>query len=226
MSLSSIVIKVKYGETLRRISPSVHDKKHYLDFFMLKEKIRSLLGFGPNAMFNMTYEDEDGDVVTLANDDDLRDVMQQSLDPLRITVKLTYGNSGSNPPGGSYPGPMKFPHNSYHPPPQKPFHPPPPPPPKPFHAPPQKPFQQPPLTPYQQPPLNSYQQQQQQLQLQQQLIQCQQRQQQLQSQLLAMNLSPVLLEPPPPPPFQTMSAPPFNRMNEGRADSSASTDSF
>ncbi|MFS7999442.1 putative PB1 domain, Zinc finger, ZZ-type, UBA-like superfamily, immunoglobulin-like protein [Helianthus anomalus] len=36
----------------------------------------------------MTYVDEDGDDVTLADDSDLHDAVQQSLNPLRITVNL------------------------------------------------------------------------------------------------------------------------------------------
>lgn len=38
----------------------------------------------------MTYVDEDGDMVNLAADDDLDDVVKQSLNPLRITVNLKY----------------------------------------------------------------------------------------------------------------------------------------
>nr|XP_043618014.1 protein JOKA2-like [Erigeron canadensis] len=36
----------------------------------------------------MKYVDEDGDLVMLASDDDLHDIVLQSLNPLRITVKL------------------------------------------------------------------------------------------------------------------------------------------
>ncbi|GJX20438.1 protein NBR1 [Tanacetum coccineum] len=56
---------------------------------MLKEKIRRLLSFGSNVVFTMTYADEDGDMVILATEDDLRDILPQSLNPLRITKPKT-----------------------------------------------------------------------------------------------------------------------------------------
>ncbi|KAI3759429.1 hypothetical protein L6452_07238 [Arctium lappa] len=93
MASSSIVIKVKFGETLRRFSALIHDKKLALDVVMLREKIRSLFGFDSDVDFTLTYVDEDGDEVTLADDDDIHDVVRQSLNPLRITVKLNNGKS-------------------------------------------------------------------------------------------------------------------------------------
>lgn len=93
MASSSIVIKVKFGETLRRFSAVIHDKKLALDVVMLREKICSLFGFDSDVDFSLTYVDEDGDEVTLADDDDIHDVVRQSLNPLRITVKLNNGKS-------------------------------------------------------------------------------------------------------------------------------------
>lgn len=94
MASSSIVIKVKFGETLRRFSASINDKKLVLDIVALRAKIRSLFSFNPDVDFTLTYVDEDGDAVTLADDDDLRDVVGQSLNPLRISVTLKNGNPG------------------------------------------------------------------------------------------------------------------------------------
>lgn len=68
---------------------------------MLKEKICGLFGFGSDVEFTMTYVDEDGDVVTLATNDDLNDVVRQSLNPIKINVKLNNVNIvGSNGPPG------------------------------------------------------------------------------------------------------------------------------
>ncbi|XAR67974.1 hypothetical protein NMG60_11002938 [Bertholletia excelsa] len=86
---SSIVIKVKHGNTLRRFNAYVNeDGKLDLDIARLKEKVLGLFSFSPSADFSLTYVDEDGDVVTLVDEEDLHDVMRQSLNPLRITVKL------------------------------------------------------------------------------------------------------------------------------------------
>jgi len=49
----------------------------------LREKILNLFNFPADCDLALTYIDEDGDVVTLADDDDLRDVMRQNLKFLR-----------------------------------------------------------------------------------------------------------------------------------------------
>ncbi|GJW35018.1 protein NBR1 [Tanacetum coccineum] len=87
--------EVKYGETLRRFTSSVDENKLALDIAMLRSKIRTLFAFDSNVEFTMTYVDEDGDSVTLADDDDVRDVVRQSLNPLRITVTLNNGSNGN-----------------------------------------------------------------------------------------------------------------------------------
>lgn len=55
----------------------------------LRAKIATAFKFGPDADFILTYTDEDGDVVMLDDDDDLRDAaLRQKLNPLRIAVQL------------------------------------------------------------------------------------------------------------------------------------------
>ncbi|KAM3374607.1 protein JOKA2 isoform X1 [Capsicum galapagoense] len=85
---SSIVIKVKYGETLRRFNARVADDKLGLNIDGLKDKIFQLFNFPPDSELTLTYIDEDGDVVTLVDDEDLLDITRQDLDPLRISVRL------------------------------------------------------------------------------------------------------------------------------------------
>ncbi|KAJ4850884.1 hypothetical protein Tsubulata_007129 [Turnera subulata] len=86
---SSLVIKVKYGGTLRRFNAPVAENGQLdLDKDALRAKIVDLFGFPLDADFTLTYIDEDGDVVTLVDDDDLRDVMKQQLKFLRLNVQL------------------------------------------------------------------------------------------------------------------------------------------
>ncbi|KAL6579803.1 hypothetical protein OROMI_007827 [Orobanche minor] len=92
---SSVVIKVKYGDTLRRFSTQIVQGELNLNMDGLREKIISLFSFDPDTELVLTYIDEDEDVVTLASDDDLRDAVKQELDPLRITVNL---NAEKNAP--------------------------------------------------------------------------------------------------------------------------------
>ncbi|GER27068.1 hypothetical protein STAS_02748 [Striga asiatica] len=92
---SSVVIKVKYGDSLRRFSAQIVGDE--LNFTMdgLQKKILSLFSFDANAELMLTYVDEDGDIVTLADDEDLRDVVKQDLNPLRITVKVNSSSSST-----------------------------------------------------------------------------------------------------------------------------------
>jgi next to BRCA1 gene 1 protein len=55
----------------------------------LRARIDTAFKFGPDVDFVLTYTDEDGDIVMLDDDDDLRDAaLRQRLNPLRITVQL------------------------------------------------------------------------------------------------------------------------------------------
>ncbi|KAJ9559560.1 hypothetical protein OSB04_004720 [Centaurea solstitialis] len=91
-----IVIKVKFGDKLRRFNALIHNEEFNFDMAILREKICSLFDFTPDVDFTLTYVDEDGDVVTLCDDDDLHDVASQCLDPLRITINLNTENLGGS----------------------------------------------------------------------------------------------------------------------------------
>ncbi|KAH6806685.1 hypothetical protein C2S51_031516 [Perilla frutescens var. frutescens] len=91
----SVVIKVKYGDMLRRFNAPIVDDKLFLDVVGLREKILSLFSFAPDTDLLLTYVDEDGDVVALVDDDDLRDVVKQGLNPLRVTVKVNDDKHGN-----------------------------------------------------------------------------------------------------------------------------------
>ncbi|PKI59089.1 protein JOKA2 isoform X2 [Punica granatum] len=84
---STLVIKVQYGDTLRRFNARVNGNENLdLDMLGLKAKIFSLFDFPTDTDVTLTYIDEDGDIVTLVDDDDLRDVMRQNLKFLKIIV--------------------------------------------------------------------------------------------------------------------------------------------
>ncbi|KAK9668887.1 hypothetical protein RND81_13G094200 [Saponaria officinalis] len=54
----------------------------------LRPTVCSLFNSAYDADFRLTYKDEDDDLVTLVDDEDLRDVVRQGLDPVKITVHL------------------------------------------------------------------------------------------------------------------------------------------
>ncbi|RZC93348.1 hypothetical protein C5167_026106 [Papaver somniferum] len=86
---SNLVIKVKYGDMLRRFTVTVN-ANGILDMGMagLTAKICSLFKFNFVDDITLTYTDEDKDVITLVDDEDLHDVIGQRLNPLRINVLL------------------------------------------------------------------------------------------------------------------------------------------
>uniref|UniRef100_A0A7N0RAE0 Uncharacterized protein n=1 Tax=Kalanchoe fedtschenkoi TaxID=63787 RepID=A0A7N0RAE0_KALFE len=96
---STLVIKVKCGDTLRRFNAYVGENGGLvLSMEQLREKIRSLFNLGVADDFILTYTDTDGDNVTLVEDSDLDDVVSQQLNPVRMFVSLKSGNKG----GSSY----------------------------------------------------------------------------------------------------------------------------
>ncbi|KAF9607024.1 hypothetical protein IFM89_030766 [Coptis chinensis] len=95
MNASELVIKVKYGDTLRRFTVLFNGHGFpNLDMAGLKDKIFSLFKFAPDADLTLTYVDEDHDVVTLVDNDDLRDAIKQRINPLRIYISLNPDGAG------------------------------------------------------------------------------------------------------------------------------------
>uniref|UniRef100_A0A0C9S515 TSA: Wollemia nobilis Ref_Wollemi_Transcript_13461_997 transcribed RNA sequence n=1 Tax=Wollemia nobilis TaxID=56998 RepID=A0A0C9S515_9CONI len=95
-----LVLKVKYEDTLRRITVSLdEDGSPDISLEALRSKIRELFNLSPNVRMLITYTDEDGDVVTMADDVDFLDAIQQGLNPLRLDVSLA--RRQPNPPRSS-----------------------------------------------------------------------------------------------------------------------------
>lgn len=90
-----MVIKVKYGDTLKRFGAYVHGQSMDYNMTTLRAKIIDLFKFSPDVYLILNYIDEDGDVVALNDDDELRDAaISQHLNPLRITVQMKANPSG------------------------------------------------------------------------------------------------------------------------------------
>ncbi|KAJ0971948.1 hypothetical protein J5N97_019907 [Dioscorea zingiberensis] len=101
---SLVVIKVKYGGTLKRFGAYVYGQRLDHDMIKLKAKIIDLFKFKPDDNFILTYTDEDGDTVTLDNDDELHDAaISQCLNPLRIEVHMKFNADGKSVPASSTP---------------------------------------------------------------------------------------------------------------------------
>ncbi|KAL1554197.1 protein JOKA2-like [Salvia divinorum] len=92
---NSVVIKVKYGDVLRRFNAPIADDKLFVNIDGLREKILSLFSLAPDAVLMLTYLDEDGDIVTLVDDDDLHDIVKQGLNPVRVTVNVNNDTNGN-----------------------------------------------------------------------------------------------------------------------------------
>lgn len=90
-------LQVKYEETLRRFNACVINEKLDLNIGGLRDKIVQLFNLAHDAELTLTYIDEDGDVVTLVDDEDLQDVMRQDLNPLRISVRLNAAERSGRP---------------------------------------------------------------------------------------------------------------------------------
>ncbi|GLJ47335.1 hypothetical protein SUGI_0999330 [Cryptomeria japonica] len=84
-----LVLKVKYNDTLRRLTISLkEDGSPDISLEALKSKICELFKFRPNTQILITYTDEDADVVTMVDDVDFLDAVRQGLNPLRLDVSV------------------------------------------------------------------------------------------------------------------------------------------
>ncbi|KAG6542949.1 hypothetical protein Mapa_015641 [Marchantia paleacea] len=89
------VIKIKYEDTLRRLTYPGHrpygdqynDK--LITYAKLEANIRDLFKLPASSQIRVTYTDKDNDVVTMGDDQDLEDAcVLQGLNPLRLFVTL------------------------------------------------------------------------------------------------------------------------------------------
>ncbi|KAM0893929.1 hypothetical protein ACQ4PT_024826 [Festuca glaucescens] len=102
-----LVIKVKYGGTLKRFNACVNGSHFDHDLAALRSKIANAFKFGPSDEFVLTYTDDDGDIVMLDDDDDLRDAaISQKLNPLRIDVQLNSSTAGAKQQASDSRSPM------------------------------------------------------------------------------------------------------------------------
>eukprot|EP00250_Pteridium_aquilinum_P014664 c22129_g1_i1 orf=342-2387(+) len=89
----ALVLKIKHNGTLRRwvVLQTLPEKTSdfTLTFNELEGKIRELFHFASNKVLLITYVDKEGDVITLADDEDLLDAcVVQGLNPLRLDVQI------------------------------------------------------------------------------------------------------------------------------------------
>ncbi|KAH9295338.1 hypothetical protein KI387_038926, partial [Taxus chinensis] len=84
---------VKYEDDMRRITVKYEDGRPDISLFELRSKICNLFQLNGDAHeLKLRYRDEDGDVITMANEDDLVDAFKQELYPFRVEVSLTGKN--------------------------------------------------------------------------------------------------------------------------------------
>ncbi|XP_047939430.1 protein JOKA2-like isoform X2 [Salvia hispanica] len=83
-----VLIKFKYGNVVRRFNAPITDDKLFVSMDGLREKVLYLFSLAPGTDLRLTYLDEDNEVITLADDEDLCDIVKQDLDPVRVTVNV------------------------------------------------------------------------------------------------------------------------------------------
>ncbi|MCO5579323.1 hypothetical protein L7F22_033178 [Adiantum nelumboides] len=91
----ALVFKVKFQDTLRRWVAQAPDADSLaVTFKDLEFKIRELFHLPMSTLLAITYVDNDSDVVTLADDQDLLDAcFVQHLNPLRLNVQVVNGST-------------------------------------------------------------------------------------------------------------------------------------
>lgn len=88
----SRVFKIKFKDTLRRLSFPEDKSVAGWKFSELETKVREMFVIPHNSRVLITYTDADNDIVTMGDDQDLVDAfIVQGLNPLRLEVKVLAG---------------------------------------------------------------------------------------------------------------------------------------
>lgn len=88
--VSHDLYQIKFESTLRRvIVQERHDGRPDLTFMGLEAKIRDMFQISPDDRLVITYTDQENEVVTMGDDQDLHDAcVMQMINPLRLDVKV------------------------------------------------------------------------------------------------------------------------------------------
>ncbi|XP_040987278.1 protein JOKA2-like isoform X3 [Juglans microcarpa x Juglans regia] len=93
--LDHVALQIKFGDTLKRMKVDYDFYRRVeLDMTELREKIHRMFNIPADADFILTYVDEDGDVVTLTDDDDLSNAFRQCMKVVKINVQLSNNKLG------------------------------------------------------------------------------------------------------------------------------------
>ncbi|CAM6119610.1 unnamed protein product [Calypogeia fissa] len=95
--METYVVKVQNGGAIRRLNLAKGEGQ--FSYEQLQRRVRDLFQLPPSAQFGLTYVDKDGDVVTMAEDEDLKDALVlQALNPLRVAVENLNGDVKTSSP--------------------------------------------------------------------------------------------------------------------------------
>ncbi len=111
--MASFVLKIKYEETLRRLTVPqgnvAYPPSPAMSFRELEESIRKMFKLPSSSEIILRYTDTDNDVITFSGDEDLHDAcVVQGLNPLRLHVTLVAAATPPTPAGWTPPGPSEF----------------------------------------------------------------------------------------------------------------------
>ncbi|CAK9210331.1 unnamed protein product, partial [Sphagnum troendelagicum] len=111
--MASFVLKIKYEETLRRLTVpqgnTAYPPSPAMSFRELEESIRKMFKLPSSSEIILRYTDTDNDVITFSGDEDLHDAcVVQGLNPLRLHVTLVAAATPPTPAGWTPPGPSEF----------------------------------------------------------------------------------------------------------------------
>ncbi|XP_074375162.1 protein JOKA2-like [Apium graveolens] len=89
-SSETFLFKMRYEKTLKRLKVPIHDGKLHFDMDELRGRIIYIFGLPKISELEISYIDEDGELVTMTDENDLVDIMTQKKlqHCLRMYVKL------------------------------------------------------------------------------------------------------------------------------------------
>ncbi|KAK1357870.1 PB1 domain-containing protein [Heracleum sosnowskyi] len=89
-SPETFLFKIKYERTLKRLNLPIYDGNLHFDMDELRGRITYIFGLPRYSKLEISYIDEDGELITMTDENDLVDIMTQKKLQyrLRMYVKL------------------------------------------------------------------------------------------------------------------------------------------
>lgn len=94
------MLQIKYGNTLKRLNAPIYDGNLHFNMDELRGWITYVFGLPRYSELEISYIDEDGELITMTDENDLMDIMAQKKLQYRLRMYVKFINKATAQVGG------------------------------------------------------------------------------------------------------------------------------